>query len=532
MLGSKNRIVSRWNLDIFLRLFLFQLMNELIYSVPLEDSLDYVVGASEQPAKPRVIVMVLNQILKEFKEVPSIVQYVELLLLRPTIHIDMQTFCSELIKSEKLYLRDRQNVGEDIFDENSPDIKELLRALQTGEIDPSKIFASPEPTAPEDGLMRLVSQRDGNPMRDAFKHIEKSLFEDDLSTQSINGQNWQLLGQSAAFGTWPTNPFADEETPLAGNEDFDRGMEEFQVVADRQTVRRSVTSGHASKGRSYLDQQSPLKLSSTRSRAYNIFDDDFLVLEDEHACGDQPKTVRSFVFKENHGLKSEGYMALPQHLKKALVQATNRFASSFPSCQKNKALQTFFEDLQSNNSNLPINRLESCFDELRASDAASQGPFKRNSYYFALVQILVLKNEDQKVVNLHLLQTLMNLAVGSPCIRESLLQTPLSLLVKKSEKRFDCLVDMMLFETLKVAAADQSFNRVKSMPLKQKLFTYRAIDAMIQFKRSQQLDVCAELRRLIKEYFIENTIKTLEELNDHYYLRVLSGFLDTEDLEK
>ena len=56
---------------------------------------------------------------------------------------------------------------------------------------------------------------------------------------------------------------------------------------------------------------------------------------------------------------------------------------------------------------------------------------------------------------------------------------------------------------------------------------------MVEFKRSQQLEVCAELRGMIKEYFIENTIKTLEELNDHYYLRVLSNFLDSDrDLEK
>lgn len=70
------------------------------------------------------------------------------------------------------------------------------------------------------------------------------------------------------------------------------------------------------------------------------------------------------------------------------------------------------------------------------------------------------------------------------------------------------------------------------MPFKVKLFTYRAIDAMIQFKRAHQLEVGAELRGMIKEHFIENTIKTLEELNDHYYLRVLSSFLDSDrDLE-
>lgn len=404
--------------------------------------------------------MVLNLILNEFREVNWIVQYVEMLLLRPTIHIDLQTFCSEIIKSEKLYLRDRQAVGEDIFDESSPDIKELLKALQSGEVDPSKIFAAPEPVVEQpgatgDGLMQLIS-RDSNSMRDAFKHIEKSLFEDDLSTQSINGHNWQLLGQSAAPCTWPTNPFADEEQmPLHTQADgYDQTMNESITIADRLAARREATLGHASKSRSIFDEDPPQQgLSPSRSRVYNIFDENFLVLDDEHARDDEPKTVRSLVFKENYGEKSEGYLALPQHLKKAIIQSTNRFASSFVSCQKNKALVTFFEDLQSNNSNLPINRLERRFEEFGNSGAGARaGLFKRNSYYYAIIQIFVLNNEDQKVVNLHLLQTLMKLATNSPSLRKSLLETPLSLLVKKTEKRFDCLVDMMLFESLKVAA--------------------------------------------------------------------------------
>ena len=55
---------------------------------------------------------------------------------------------------------------------------------------------------------------------------------------------------------------------------------------------------------------------------------------------------------------------------------------------------------------------------------------------------------------------------------------------------------------------------------------------MIQFKRGYMLEVGPELRGMIKEHFIENTIKTLEELNSHYYLRVLSSFLDSDrDLE-
>ena len=420
-------------------------------------------------------------------------EFVELLLLRPFIHRDMYKMCTEVVKGDKMYLNDKVFSGDGVFPDDCDDHKKVLLALHEGVILPDKLFKKIEISEnkkveedvqvqePQDKLFEVLDEHEKKCLNNIFTQIGHTL--EDESTSSMNGNNWNMLGSSRLSDLRGVSMNEDDlkqsfirergftevrRTSTADNgfssSNYNRGVSMSDGVRNKnmkifdEDVREEEVDS-----RLYTSNDQSINLpiaSSFIARNNNIFDDNFLLLDNEIKQDDAPIGVKSIIFGiEKSSEPSKEYVSMPEELKKSLSLCSQTLIRSIPSGKKSKNLENFFNELQTNSSNLPLNRLAANYSKYRIRSiedvkAEEKHLYRSNPYFESLVQIFLSKNEEQKIVNLYLFSNLLKLSTKNESIKESLLNTKLTIETKSlGTLTFESLIDMMLYDTLNVRSS-------------------------------------------------------------------------------
>ncbi len=374
---------------------------------------------------------------------------------------------------------------------------------------------------------------------------QSSLLQEDL--ESLNGRNWDLLADR------PQDRNMIEMSSIMGDNHVttDLGMTMNQTINDFMHQQNShylksplsvfdmVQQQQFNRTSSML-QSSPSSAAHTPPKNGHVhFNDDLLQIN--RVLPGVGSEFRSTISGSGSRTLSQPPNSFENAVSKELAtpvcNVIKSLVLSLPAKRSSKNLHRFFIDLAANDFSMPVKQLVHKFklfavEQEDLLNIEELPPFSPNSYYDAFLDILANKNEDQKVVNLDLFLILMKSATVNPLVKEALLSCPVEAAAGSQRPKYQTIVDMMLFETLKVAAADQSFNGFKSQSFGFKHFFYSAIEAMMEFKKAHHSAFPGELVSLLRDQYLQNVKRVQDEVQTAElvlpYLRLLESDRDVE----